>query len=488
MGVAYNGNLLIPAPFVTIGKRYDKAEDGSSIGSRYSITLHGKISAWKGSPNSTGVFWTSGGGTYPPDESIGDAYRLGAIERKQEAIRKLFSVEGQVLEIDPIYPDSSAPIKCNPRVISIDFPEELWFEYCDYTITLEADVLQGSTIVGAGEDNFGGFLVDKAQEDWSIEAADEIGRTYRLSHTISAVGKHSYDAAGSLVGGGAWQNAQAWVQARMGIDTSRLNPAGILDLMDPSNFDNASYTPNPQAYNFIRSEHVNKFAGSYAVTETWLVFDATGLAAPAIEEFNIQTRTDESRRTSVSVDGTIRGLEVRDNTTHALKSTRYTNASTYWSSIQASLLQRAQNYSGVTLNPAFIQSTVGRNDIAGTITYAMEFNDRPPSVVTGSIAERIAVNFENPEDIVAEQVVIGRLLGPIIQPIGTVTSKSKTLTIEADMPAASYGSPVIIMPNTDLYVAANVPFPATIVWVKKDTPQFDIISGRYSRTVTWGYE
>lgn len=488
MGVAYNQNPLIPAPQVSFRKRYVPTEDGRIIGSVYDIVLHGKLIAWKGSPNSQGIFWTAGGGTYPPDEVIDDAHRLGAIERKQEALRKLFSIEGQILEVDPIFPDSSPPIKCNPRIKEINIPEGMWYNDCEYTITMEADVLQGSSIVGAGEDNFGGFLIDKAQEDWSLEAADEIGRTYRLVHTLSATGKRSYDSTGALINGGVWQCAQQWVNLKLGIDPARLNPAGILTLMDPSNYDNANYTPNPQAYNFIRSEHVNEMAGTYGVTETWLVFDATGLAAPVIEEFNVQTRVDESRRRTVSVEGTIRGLEVRDNTTHALKSTRYTNALAYWNTIQSSMLGRAQSYSGFILNPNALQESYGKNDISGTITYNYEYNDRPASVVPGSISEHISVSFNNPEDIVAQQIVIGRPLGPVIQPIGTVTAKHKTLRIEALMPAATYGSPIIVMPDTDVFVSLQIPFPSFVVWVEKDNPEFDVILGRYSRTVTWGYE
>ena len=487
MGVAYNGNAIIPAPLVTFHKKYVASEDGTIIGSVYAIVIRGKLSAWKGSPNSQGVFWNQGGGTYPPDETIDQDHRLGAIERKQEALRKLFSTEGQTLEWDPIYPDSSAPIRCNPRIKEIEFPEGLWYETCDYTITLEADVLLG-VLTGNGEDNFGGYLIDKAQDDWSLEPADDIARTYRLTHTVTAVGKRSYDSVGNLINGGAWQNAKAWVQAHMGIDPNRLNPSGILTLQDPKNYDNANYTPNPQAFNFIRAEHVNEMAGHYGVTETWLVFDANGLAAPAIEEFNVTSRTDETGRTHVSIEGTIHGLEERDSTTHQLEVTRFTNANTYWNSINSSLLQRAQNYASLSLNPKVLSSSVGINDIGGTITYHYEYDNRPASIVTGSISEHLTVTFDNPADVVAKQVVIGRLAGPIIQPIGTVTEKHKTVTLEAQMPACVYNGNALVMPDTDALFAEMAPVPSITFWVEKDTPSFNYTTGQYSRTVTWGYE
>ena len=491
MGVAYNSNSIIPAPWVSFQKKYDTTEDGTIVGSTYSITIKGKIVAGMGSPDSTGAFWNTGGGTYPPDEAITDATRLSNIMRKQEALRKLFATEGKVLEWDPIYPDATTPIKCNPRIKGIEFAEGNWVSDCAYTIFAEADVLQG-TLVGSGEDDFDdlSYVISKAQEDWSLEPADDTARTYRLTHTLSATGKRSYNAGGTLINGGAWQNAQIWVQARMGIDPNRLNPTGnILSLQDPAiPGGSTGYTANPEAFNYIRSEHVNELAGTYSVTETWLVFDAHGMPAPAVEEFNVNTRRDETGRTSVTLEGTIKGLEVRDGSSHELEATRFDNAYEYFAGIMGGLLGRAQDYSGITLNPFPLSVSSGVNPNGGTLTYHWEYNDRPVSIVTGSITENVTITIDNPGDVVAKQVVLGRAIGPLIQAIGTITEKHKTVSIEAQMPGAVYGGPALIMPDTDAIVASLAPIGTLVFWLERDTPTFNYTTGRYSRTTTWGYE
>src|SRR5690606_4343088 len=158
MPVSYGENKLIPAPLVVMNKQYVKGGDGTNIGSTFTVTLNGTLVAWKGSPTASGTFWTNSG--YPPDESIVSDSRHKALLRKQEALRRLFSQEGLSLEFTPW--DGGAALKCNPRVISIDFPEGMWFDRCEYTITLEADNILG-LINPEGEDNF----------DYFLQAADE---------------------------------------------------------------------------------------------------------------------------------------------------------------------------------------------------------------------------------------------------------------------------------------------------------------------------
>lgn len=485
MPVAYNSNLIIPAPTVHISKEYQRAEDGTPIGSLFVITLHGTLTAGKGSPNSSGVFWTQGGGTYPSDEAAMTSYnRLTYLIRKQEAIRKLFNTDGYVFEIDPIFPDSSAPLQCNPRIRSIDIPEGLWFETCPYTVVMEADTVRG-LVVGAGEDSFAQY-VSRTQEDWAIESADDIGRTYRLTHTLSATGKRTFDATGNLINGGAWQNARLWVDGRLGIDASRLNPtivagpaAGSGTIINPT---------NPSAYNFLRAEHTNVMAGTYGVNETWLVFDVTGLPAPAVEDYTIVVRTDETGRSHGRIDGTVRGLEQRDNVLHTLQTTRIANAQTYWNSIATGLFGRVQSQAGLTLNPTALQTSVGQNPFTGVITYGYEYNDRPPSIVAGSISDTINISYDNPADVVAQVTVLGRALGPVLQAIGTITVAHKTVTIEAQMPAATMGNPNPSIPNTNAVIASYAPVTAIQYFLEKDAPSFNPTTGRYMRTTTWAFE
>ena len=73
----YNGSRLIPAPLITIEQVKNVGADGTILGNVFTITANGKLVAFKGSPNSSGSFYT--GTDYPPDETITDSSRLGII-------------------------------------------------------------------------------------------------------------------------------------------------------------------------------------------------------------------------------------------------------------------------------------------------------------------------------------------------------------------------------------------------------------------------
>ena len=197
--VLYGTSRLIPAPFVSVSKQYSKAGDGRIIGSIFSLTITGKMLAFKGSPDSSGTFWTSGG--YPSDETVGTDSRLKAIIRKQEALRNLFSEEGLSLEFQSA--DGSAPMKCNPRMNSIEFSPDVWYQTCDYTINLEADVVYVNGLA-LGEDAFSQYI-DDASESWSFDTDEDkpetigVPRTYRVTHSVGAKGKRFYDETGTLV-------------------------------------------------------------------------------------------------------------------------------------------------------------------------------------------------------------------------------------------------------------------------------------------------
>ncbi len=202
MPVSYNSQKIIPAPFARIGRVYNRAGDLKRLNAVFTVVLSGKLMAWKGSPDSSGIFHTTSG--YPADEDILHDLRLAAIERKQEAIRRLFSNDGYWLEITPL--DGSEPIKFLPRIKNIDFAEGLWYETCDYTIELECDRIYGGVFETDGDigDNLA-ENVESASESWELTPNDEFtgegdSRTFKLVHKISAKGKRIFLGDGRSMG------------------------------------------------------------------------------------------------------------------------------------------------------------------------------------------------------------------------------------------------------------------------------------------------
>lgn len=468
MPVLYNSKKITPAPQVTIRKEFIKTPDGTTIGTTFVLTINGEIVAHKGSPNSSGTFWTSSG--YPPDESLAADSFHTAILRKQEALRDLFSEEGHSFECQPW--DGAAPIKCNPRVINVDLPEGQWVQTAPYTIVLEADILYvNGQAQGEDDGDIVNYKVASATNEWNIEPADDIGRSYRLTHSLSAVGKRFYDETGTLVQQ-AWENARDYVldKIQLGLVPARMEAPEVLDLTH-------------EAFNRISTQHVNELAGEFSVTETWLTFDPDG-GANAIDEYEVNTREDiqSGSLSTVSITGTIRGLD--DGT-----DTRYTNAQTKLASIQSTMFSRAETISGLTLNPVPLAKQIGRNDITGVITYTYEYDNRPTNNISGSLSEIITIENKYPNDVFAIIPILGRAAGPIIQDIGTVTNYETTVTLEAVMPASlisavNHNPP--LKATVDLLMLSTLK-PSATARKAQDSDSWSAKTGRFTRRVTWVY-
>lgn len=472
--MSIGGKRIIPAPFASFGLEFSTMEDGTPIGSTFVITLKGTLVARMGSPNSSGQFHTGSG--YPADEVIDTENSMGALLRKQEALQALFSIPGQVFEIQT---DSGAipPVKCNPRLRRIEFPEGgqgrvSWVDKCDYIITLEADtmVVGGNTIGGSDAAD---YKVSKANEEWAIELLDEKNKTYRLTHSASATGKRFYKDDGSLEME-AWEQAKKFVVQRIGLG---LVPARMAapDVLNANSL---------QAFNYVRTQHINESAGVFQVTESWVCFDPQG-ESPAIDEYSVQVRKSAEGRTSVSVEGTLTGLEER-NGSFVVSRTRWENAASKWSQVEPTLIDRALTLSNVTLNATPIGKQINMNKSGGVITYHYEYDDRPNPTVPDAISEDVTVVNHNQADIYAAIPVLGRDAGPVLQAIGTKSKRQRSITIEIVMPSKTQSlSPM--QPNTTSLVLSYKPS-GSQVFVDQDEESWNANRGRYTRSTAFSWE
>ena len=470
MPVIYNSKKIIPAPFVSINKSYDLAEDGTVLGKTYLLEVKIKFLAWMGSPNAAGTFWDQSG--YPPDDTVAPDGLLRSILRKQDAIRKLFADQGKVFEIQPL--DGSASLKCNPRVLRIEVPDGHWAANpVDCTVFLEAT----SLLINDEEDDadIEDYKVSKASDEWGIEILDEKLNTYRLTHTASAVGKRFYESDGSEPQT-AWENARDYVlfKVGLGLRASRMVAPDVLD------------TDTLQAFNYLRNQSLNELTGSFSVSETWLCYDPQGGAA-AYEEFQVSARTSVEGRTSVAISGNITGLAKHDNTTRVLQSSRWVNASAKWAAVSPLLLTRAQTISGLTLNPTVLSTEVGSNETGGTISYSHEYDNRPTASIAGAISEHISQDDDNASDVFANIPVLQQPIGPVLQDIGSKTAKRRTISITAQMLAMTM-SHTPTRPSTTAVLASFIPTGTNSrVLVERDQEHWDKYSGQYSRNTTWIY-
>lgn len=512
--VMYDGKRIIPAPLVTINKEYQRSGDGQKISPKFSLTISGTLFAYKGSPMSDGTFWSAGG--YPSDEDVDADSRLSAIERKTEALRQLFATDGLELEFQSA--DGTAPIKCNPIIESINFPEGRWFDRATYTINVSTNRLSGGTLVGDNEENLGDFdfNITSASENWSLQSNEQAqgvslslgegsnppsnndSRTYTLTHTINATGQLTFESDGSIAQP-AWKNARDFVTARAGYSSDAISQALLPIGAGP--YDPSAGAPdapdNPGApYNHTRSITYDEVAGTFNLTESWTIANQNYL-----EQFTVTTtEASDTGVKRVGISGTVTGLYERSANSVSDTVTGYENADAAWSTIQGLLITRAQNYSGIpVLNTVPVTATVGRNPASGVINYTYEYDNRPSNIITGSRSEVIAVTNNWGVNVFAEQAIIGRALGPKLQDIGTYQSLKRGLSIEVVLDPVSgmpdnlitgfTGPPSAAMTDIQSIVdAANPNTYLSTCFVSNQTDNWNPLTGRYSYSVEWTYE
>ena len=472
MPVIYDEKKIIPAPLVRISQEVQRNPDGLRIGSLFVLTLTGTIVAYKGSPNSSNVFHEVSG--YPADEVRLSGERLGSILRKQEALLKLFANEGKLFEIQT--PDGGAgapistPMKCNPRVRGIEFTEGIWYDRCDYTITLEVD-----NLAGLPEES---PYIKESNEEWTVEEAD-FPNTFRVSHDISAVGKLIYDEDGDIVKP-AWQQARDYVNLHMesgGLTFSRFNSYNFAGM---------------SGFNYSIQESINPTNGAYRILEAWLVNNSN-----VTHQNSITVRNNiENTRTEVTINGTIQGLYYGLQN----QSQRFANASLGWSGIKPSLVNVAQSgyrrFGGSgTFNSLPTNREYTENPIEGTISYSYTFDDRPAFFFPNALSEMLDVSYSDLSDQIGIIPVPGGAKGPILQGMGTKKApKSRTVTLQAVFPPTPITANLTQLtdqqikgPSTDSLFELFVP-DAPKVFTDDSGGTWSPSNGTYSRRITWIYE
>jgi hypothetical protein len=497
-----DGVKITPAPLVSVSTQILKNGAGEPFGVTYAITLTGTILDDKGSPHALdgnnvkylaipgNTFDTAGPydafskASEPTQQQIPAGQSLTAILSKQKSLRALFARDGQRITITD-WGGSQSAFSCYPRVLSVDFQEGIYVQRADYTITLEADTLligegdsvtskvenEGSLIASDGTAREGkteadllvslsGAFITDFSEDWSIEADEAQGesvglpRSYRISHNINATGKTHFGPDGKKK---AWEQAKRFVQYRLTNDPSGNYPnimgqigSGTLNLID-------SY----RGFNHVRSENLSESAGSYSVSENWLIASGN-----AYENFNLSiSSSTDNPFVNVSIDGNIKGLSEYSpsgfggNDPNVIDGGRdpdtppsgaYANALGKYHEISNSgqfgltsnVYKRANNSVAVQLNSQPKSVSLGANEYNGEVTYNLQFDNRPTNIISGVLSETISVTDTYPGDIFAVIPVIGRATGPVLQYVGSRTEYKRDISINLvmDYTSIAYGT------------------------------------------------
>jgi len=359
MSLIYDGKQIIPAPLINIKKIYNKSGDGGKQGVLYNLVLRGTLLPFRGSPsgnytNINNAFSTSGTPADEPFATNGEDFNH--ILRKQEALRFLFKNDGKSLEWQPC--GGQPVVKCNPRVIAIDFDEGQWTNRSDYSIELETDIVN---IVGlaSGEDSFDTQFIQSAQEDWRFEENTGFdGDTYRVSHIISAQGILSYDANGDPIAS-SWEHAKSWCEARA---SGVVDPVIMLATINVNNWNSGSFT---------RSVNLVEDDGSYSITESWVLAPSGSF----IDKRFSFSKSNNEGAINVSYKGTIFGIAngQRMGNQAAIDNAKLDIPSDSEARIEASGAVSEFMGSGVIpVSPS--EKNIGINQKDGTVSFSFAWN------------------------------------------------------------------------------------------------------------------
>ena len=465
---------LVPAPLVSFSKQNYNNIGRPGFGAEYSATLQGTLIQTHGNPyyfSGIATLADSGSGwTTTRDVEAEEITEVPGIDlldatiKKQELIRTLFT--------NPMVSGVAKPIKVSIRgwddgenagsglsfhafVDDITFDSDsAWARPTTYTINMRnATFIQSANLNEFG--NFsnenlasGAYAISSLTENFDIQ---EDGRTtltfkmtpsqpitsyhtslsntfkvYTVNRSITAVGLPVYDASGGYVSGlTPWQQASGYIFAYLGLGS------GVM----PSSVSSYSFlTSGYSIANTVYQESIDREAGSYSLTESCIAYNSG--THPVLEQININNDVGENGSNSVSVQGTIQGLNTASG--FALTGNAYLNADAYWSGIDTDVPPSAYYYAkgvlgtGDWLHPKPLTKSVARDFNAGTISYTYNFDDRPPNIIPGSISESIQVSDTYPGEIFSVTPVIGRSQ-PVLQYLNSRSEYKRSLSINVTM-------------------------------------------------------
>lgn len=307
---------------------------------------------------------------------------------------------------------------------------------------------------------------------------------YRITHRLSATGKtiDRTNTNNPNPGQGittnnlkslAYMEASKWVMNKAR-ESFLTNPGSNTTSASGIMISNSTAPSGLRLYNHMRTIESSPSAGTYGITDTWL---ALGTGINYTEEFTWEISTDETLLKTVSLQGTIKGLEqapagyitfpsgsmtglITNNfpdkfSAQTASNNKYANALiAYNSGVKPALYQRAcmalaavssgvpstspinRAWTGPTpsiLNIVPNSFTETLNPSAGTVGYSITYNNKPGQWLSGVLTSNLTLVDTNSTDQVAEIFVLGRALGPILEKVGTTKSERK-LTLEVTYP------------------------------------------------------
>ena len=222
--------------------------------------------------------------------------------------------------------------------------------------------------------------------------------------------------------------------------------------------------------------------GNNSVTDTWVLSESPQKAIVDMEVSYEQSNIESAN--TVTVNGTITGLET-DTSATGSASTKYDNAVAAYNTVKNNFYTASNAVYTNYVVPNELKNdeyskNVGDNKTTGTITFSVSFNDGTV-LNEDAIEDSVQVDDNGGTDVVA---IIGVLLkpdGPVMQDMGTITEKRKSVTYTAKMKVLNRGT----QPPPGLCIFDDYRPPSS--YVSSRTQSWNSSTGYYTVTKEWVY-
>lgn len=468
-GVTYQ---IRPAPLFSLDIKHNRNKI-SYLGATYDISLNGYI------PEKL-TYISGDSSSYNFDAGSPTPSGLHYILNAQSGLIDIFSKKRlDKLEISNV--DSDAVILAfeNLQVNSLNFEALPNFNLNKYTVGLTS---YHCSSLGSGLDepeilhpyetsgiSMSGYNLEDFNESWNIDVNESYGfqssgtpnnlsnppRSYTASRTITATSRSVFNQKFDTVlpnnldisnNKPAWENARDAIKYYLDQTSNPFHESGILGnlLLKVSGTNYPSYI----GHNHSRTENTDKAAGSYTITDSWIIARS---GDKALENYTMSINAGrDNPYVKIGINGTIKGLSQwaasgdyhnpsganASNPTNGLSP--YQNALEYYYDISRSglyglnskILKRIQAAATHRINPQPLSISIGTNEFAGEITYSLDFDNRPLNFFSGVMSENISINDTYPGDVFATIPVLGRPTGPILQFTFGRTEYKRDISIE----------------------------------------------------------
>lgn len=337
-----------PVPLLAESKEFLRVpNDSSSLATITTLTFNGTL--LPDVPALTGI---------SPDATC-----LELLDRKSDQLAFALSEDrGSLVIVDA---SGYTVVNARPKVVSLDFEESQIVNHRKYTIVFEI------------ESDFGNNRVREFEETWSFNQNED--DTVAVSHEINAVGIH--DAAAGFT---AITNARSYV----------LNRANTIN-KDQSVFIKQPYVSalvdvdQLTQFNHLRSENSNLVAGSFGISETWIMASGSFKDDRTIDQ-SWELNDAGALIQTLTIQGTVQGY---GDTTFD----KYNAAQNGFDTFVAPQIQ-FYSASGIT------SRSLSRNRFGGSVNYSLNI------IPTGSADDQIETrgltrSFERNEDGSVTQTV-----------------------------------------------------------------------------------